>query len=96
MNAPTRVVGFLVGVAVAFVLAYAVGTQVGPVGEPAEAAGHTDGGHSADEGHTEVGGHADGGHAEGGEEAAALPGGLMVSARRLHPRAAGLRRAAGP
>ena len=53
MNAPTRVVGFLVGVAVAFVLAYAVGTQVGPVGEPAEAAGHADGGHSADEGHSE-------------------------------------------
>ena len=65
MNAPTRVVGFLVGVAVAFVLAYAVGTQVGPVGEPAEAAGHADGGHSADEGHSEEG-HADGGHAEGG------------------------------
>ncbi len=59
MNAPTRVVGFLVGVAVAFVLAYAVGTQVGPVGEPAEAAGHADGGHSADEGHSE-GGHATG------------------------------------
>ena len=74
MNAPTRVVGFLVGVAMAFVLAYAVGTQVGPVGEPAEAAGHTDGGHAADEGHSE-GGHAEG----GGEEAAALPGGLMVS-----------------
>jgi len=84
MNAPTRVVGFLAGVAVAFVLAYAVGTQVGPVGEPAEAAGHTDGGHSADESQSEEGGHADGGHAEGGteggdEEAAAMPGGLMVS-----------------
>ena len=52
MNAPTRVVGFLVAVAVAFVLAYAVGTQVGPVGEPAEATGHADGGHSADEGHS--------------------------------------------
>ena len=79
MNAPTRAMGFLVGVAVAFVLAYAVGTQVGPVGEPAEATGHTDGGHSADEGHSDEG-HSDGGRAEGaGEEVAALPGGLMVS-----------------
>ena len=79
MNAPTRVVGFLVGVAVAFVLAYAVGTQVGPVGEPAKAAGHADGGHSVDGGHSEDG-HADGGHNEGGsEDAAVLPGGLMVS-----------------
>ena len=57
MNAPTRVVGFLVAVAVAFVLAYAVGTQVGPVGEPAEATGHGTAatqpteGHSAGEGH---------------------------------------------
>jgi len=74
MNAPTRVVGFLVGVAVAFVLAYAVGSQVGPVGEPAEATGHSDGGHASDEGHS------DGGHAaEGSKDAAAPPGGLMVS-----------------
>ena len=63
MNAPTRVVGFLVAVAMAFVLAYAVGTQVGPVGEPAESAGHADGDHA--EG--------------GVPEAAVLPGGLMVS-----------------
>ena len=75
MNAPTRVVGFLVVVAVAFVLAYAVGTQVGPVGEPAEAAGHADGGHSADKDHSE------GGHAASGAAVAALPGGLMVSER---------------
>ncbi len=68
MNAPTKVVGFVLGVAVAFLLAYAVGSQVGPLGEPAEAAGHADGGHS------------DGGDAAaGGDEAAALPGGLMVS-----------------
>ena len=75
MSAPARVVGFLVAVAVAFVLAYAVGTQVGPVGERAEATGHAQSGHSADEGHSE------GGHAESGEEVAALPGGLMVSER---------------
>jgi len=74
MNAPTRVVGFVLGIAVAFVVAYAVGSQVGPVGEPAEAAGHSDGGHS------ESGGHSDGGHASAGsEESVALPGGLMVS-----------------
>ncbi len=79
MNAPTRVVGFVLGVAVAFALAYAVGTQVGPVGEPAEAAGHAeDGGHSE-------GGHSEGGHSGAGEtsasseDAVALPGGLMVS-----------------
>ncbi len=46
MNAPTKVVGFVLGVALAFLVAYAVGSQVGPVGEPAEAAGHSDGGHS--------------------------------------------------
>ena len=85
MNAPTRVVGFLLGVALVFVLAYAVGTQVGPVGEPAEATGHTNGGHSSDEAHSSEGdhsekGHGDGDHAEGaGQEAAAVPGGLMVS-----------------
>ena len=68
MNAPARVTGFLLAVAVAFVVAYAVGTQVGPVGEPAQAAGHLEGGHS------------DGGHSDGGQsDGAALPGGLMVS-----------------
>ena len=80
MNAPTRVVGFLLVVAVAFVLAYAVGTQVGPVGEPAEATAHADGGHSSDEAQSEEGSHADGGHSEGGSvKTAAVPGGLMVS-----------------
>jgi len=74
MSAPTKVVGFVLGIAVAFVVAYAVGSQVGPVGEPAEASSHTDGGHS------ESGGHSDGGHASAGsEEAVGLPGGLMVS-----------------
>jgi hypothetical protein len=74
MNAPTKVVGFVLGVAAAFLVAYAVGTQVGPVSEPAEAAGHS-----------EEGGHSEGGHSDGGEtsagseDAAALPGGLMVS-----------------
>ena len=69
MNAPTRVVGFLLAVGMAFVVAYAVGTQVGPIGEPAEAAGHADGGHSADEGHSGEGGHADAGHADGERDA---------------------------
>ena len=79
MNAPARVVGFVLGVAVAFMVAYAVGSQVGPVGEQAEATGHSDGGHAPGEGHSD-GGHSDGGHAEeGSEDAAALPGGLMVS-----------------
>ena len=74
MNAPTKVVGFVLGIAVAFVVAYAVGSQVGPVGEPAEASAHTDGGHS------ESGGHSDGGHASAGNaETVGLPGGLMVS-----------------
>ncbi len=54
MNAPTKVVGFVLGVALAFLVAYAVGSQVGPVGEPAEAAGHSDGGHSAEEGHSDA------------------------------------------
>ena len=78
MNAPTKVVGFVLGVAVAFLVAYAVGSQVGPVGEPAEATGHSDGGHSSEEGHSD-GGHSDGGHARTERDAAALPGGLMVS-----------------
>jgi hypothetical protein len=78
MNAPTRVVGFLLGVAVAFVLAYGVGTLVGPVGEPAEATGHTDDGHSTDGVYSSEEGHGD--HAEGGgQEPAAVPGGLILS-----------------
>jgi hypothetical protein len=80
MNAPTRVVGFLLAVAVAFVLAYAVGAQVGPIGEPAEATGHAGGGHSTDEAHSSERGHGDGDHTQdGGQDATAVPGGLMVS-----------------
>ena len=81
MNAPTRVVGFVIGVAVAFLLAYAVGIQVGPVGEPAEAAGHADGGH-ADGGHSSDRGHSE----EGAMQMGVTP---KVPARRWLPCLAG-------
>ena len=44
MNAPTRVAGFVLGLAAVFGIALAVGDQVGPVGEPAAA--DSDGVHS--------------------------------------------------
>ncbi len=48
MNAPTKIGGFLVGLAAVFGLALVIGSQVGPVGEPAVAhgSGH-DAGHDA-------------------------------------------------
>ena len=67
MSAPTRVAGFVLGLLAVFGLALAVGTQVGPFDEPAEA-------------HTSA--HDEGGHAHGDEAQAAateVPGGLMVS-----------------
>jgi hypothetical protein len=72
MNAPSRVVAFLLGIAVVFGLALAVGSRFGPIAEPAEA-------HS---GHAGSGGHGSG-HAHGAAEESpasdAVPGGLMVS-----------------
>lgn len=69
MNAPTRVAGFVVGLAVVFGIALAVGDRVGPVGEPAEA--HS--GSAGDDGHG--GGHDTAGASTSDEP----PGGLMVS-----------------
>jgi hypothetical protein len=67
MNAPTRVAGFLLGLAAVFGIALAVGTQIGPFDEPAEA-------------HDSA--HGESGHAHDGavsEETPTVPGGLMVS-----------------
>lgn len=66
MNAPTRVVGFLLGLAAVFGLALVAGSAVGAVGEPAPA-------------HSE--GHAGSGHGDDHTSAAPVevPGGLMVS-----------------
>lgn len=77
MNAPTRVVAFLLGVAAVFGLALAVGAQFGPIGEQAEA-------HSSEHADAE---HADSGDSDHAHDAAAdkasgsegVPGGLMVS-----------------
>ncbi|MET0998759.1 MAG: hypothetical protein ABWX73_08615 [Marmoricola sp.] len=68
MNAPTRVAGFVLGLAAVFGTALAVGDRVGPVGAPAEAAmEHTD----SEAGHT----------SDHDSEASVtdVPGGLMVS-----------------
>ncbi len=71
MNTPTRVAGFLLGVAALFVGAFAVGSLVGPVA--AEPESH------------DTGGHGDSGHGDGGHqsmEASSVeqpPGGLMTS-----------------
>jgi hypothetical protein len=69
MNAPTRVVGFLLGIAAVFGIALAVGNHVGAVGRPAEAhaSGHDDSGHGHDHG------------TDPAATAAEVPGGLMVS-----------------
>ena len=75
MNAPTRVVAFVVGVAAVFGLALAVGNQVGPVRGSAEAApGHS--GSEAGEGHGAVASSASAGDTGTGAD---LPGGLLVS-----------------
>jgi len=68
MNTPTRVAGFAAGLAAVFAAALGVGTLTGPVGVvgTSSAAGH------ADE-HAEAAGTSSTG------QAAALPGGLMVS-----------------
>ena len=69
MNAPTRVAGFLLGVVAVFGMAYAVGGEVGPIGEPAEA-------HATE--HSSAGsGHGAGTHSANGSTE--IPGGLMVS-----------------
>ncbi len=73
MNAPTRVAGFVLGLAAVFGLALAVGDQVGQVGESATAdPGKSMAGHAEDSGES--------GH--GGDESRSspeVPGGLMVS-----------------
>jgi hypothetical protein len=74
MNALTRVTGFVLGTAAVFGLAFAVGDQVGPVGEPAEAHASTGGsGHDPGQG--------DDGHDTGGAPMTdgGGPGGLTVS-----------------
>ena len=76
MNAPTRVAGFLVGVAAVFGIAYAVGGQVGAVGATADV--HASDGSS---GHASADGHVADGHssADSPESSNEVPGGLMVS-----------------
>jgi hypothetical protein len=65
MNVLARVVGFVAALAVVFGLAWAVGSQVGPVGEPAAAHSEAHGsGHS---------------HETAAVETSDVPGGLMVS-----------------
>ena len=64
MNVPARIGAFLAVLAVVFGLAWVVGTQVGPVGEPAAAHG----GHGS--GHV---------HEAAAAETTGIPGGLMVS-----------------
>jgi hypothetical protein len=71
MTTLTKVVGFLVGLAVVFGLALGLGRVVGPVGEPAAA-------------HTDTNGHEDSedarvAAASGSGAVESLPGGLMVS-----------------
>lgn len=68
MNALTRVAAFVVGLAVVFGIAVAVGDRVGPLGEPAAA----NSGSGGDSGH---GGHTPTGSSTSGQ----VPGGLMVS-----------------
>jgi hypothetical protein len=70
MNAPTKVAGFIAGLAGVFGLALAVGTQVGPIAEPAEA-------HSTEHGTDHGDDHATD-EAEGASTTD-LPGGLMTS-----------------
>jgi hypothetical protein len=66
MNSVTAVAGFVLGIGALFGVAYAVGTQVGPLDEPTEA-------HSSEHGRA---GHGDSPHEAGSPD---MPGGLMVS-----------------
>ncbi|MDV3221937.1 hypothetical protein [Intrasporangium sp.] len=91
MTTATKLVGFVVGLAVVFGLALGLGRVVGPVGEPAAAhegtSGDTSGGHDeSGDAHDGTdgtdGAHEDDGHAEtdgGAASGADVPGGLMVS-----------------
>lgn len=68
MSTPVKVVGFLLGLAVAFVAALGLGSLVGPFEESAASHDVMDSAHGADaDGHAEVGGEV------------GLPGGLAVS-----------------
>ena len=64
MSVLARIGAFLAVLAVVFGLAWVVGTQVGPVGEPAAAHGGHESGHT---------------HETGATDRAEVPGGLMVS-----------------
>ena len=78
MNAFTRVVAFVVGIAAVFGVALAVGSLVGPFGSTAEASSS----HDDPSGSGAGAGHDDSGHGESAEGDAApvgVPGGLMVS-----------------
>ena len=63
---PVRVAAFAVALATVFALALGIGSQVGPIKEPAVADSDS---HGAEEGHG----------MEGAEHTADLPGGVMVS-----------------
>ena len=78
MNAPTRIAGFVLGLAAVFGVALAAGDHVGPVGQPAAAdsgeSRHSHSGDSGDSGDTR-----DAGESESTDVPGGLPGGLMVS-----------------
>ncbi len=67
MNAPARVLGFVLGITAVFGIALSVGNQVGAVGDASASAGHSDSGATHGSDH------------EAAASAPDVPGGLMVS-----------------
>jgi hypothetical protein len=81
MNAPVKVAGFLVGLAVVFGAATGIGSLFDPVAEPAAAHDSGDGAHETgdDAGHGDTDDQAGQTHATTDDSAEEIPGGLMVS-----------------